>query len=341
MQPRCSPATANSNRVHGHAQHRAATKTAHVQAPTATGRVRNKTRHTTQSQEPTLRSMSPYHSFVLRFAQLLQESKSYPVGDTERPSRPGVSPDAPRVLLFSPHPDDECLAGVLPLRLLREAGMNVLNVAVTLGSRKERRAARLEELKRACEYLGYGLIPTGPDGLERISPGTRVQDPAHWRSCTEAIAKIIALYQPGVIFLPHAQDWHPTHVGTHLLVMDALNLQLSRFSCYVVETEYWCTMPTPNLLVEANEDHVGDLVTALSFHEGEVARNPYHVSLPALLHDNVRRGAELVGGCGTAAPDYLFGGLYRLRKWAQNQLTDVLAQGKFVPRKANLGMLFA
>ncbi len=284
--------------------------------------------------------MNPYHSFVSRFAQLLHECKSYSLGEFENPGRPEVSSDAPRVLLFSPHPDDECVSGVLPLRLLREAGMNVLNVAVTLGGRKERRAARLQELRNACEYLGFGLILTGPEGLERIAPETRLQDAAYWRSCVETIAKILALYQPGVIFLPHAHDWHPTHIGTHLLVMDALNLQLTRFSCYFVETEYWCTMPTPNLLVEANEDHVGDLVTALSFHKGEIARNPYHVSLPALLHDNVRRGAELVGGRGAAAPNYLFGGVYRLRKWTQNQLTDVLAQGKFVPREANLSILF-
>lgn len=285
--------------------------------------------------------MNPYHSFVARFARLLQEAKGYALGETEPRGRPEVSPDAPRVLLFSPHPDDECVAGVLPLRLLREAGMNVMNVVVTLGSRKERRARRFEELKRACEYLGYGVVPTGPDGLDRINPETRVQDPAHWRSCVETIAKILALYQPGVIFLPHAQDWHPTHLGTHLLVMDALNLQLSRFTCYVVETEYWCTMSAPNVLVEADEDHVGDLVTAFSFHAGEVGRNPYHIGLPGLLHDNVRRGAELVAGPGSAAPDFLFASVYRLRKWTQNQLAEVLTEGRFVPRQANLGILFS
>ncbi|MDW7980921.1 MAG: PIG-L family deacetylase [Verrucomicrobiales bacterium] len=216
--------------------------------------------------------MNPYHSFVSRLAQLLDEFRRYPPAAVESHARPVTAADAPRVLLFSPHPDDECLTGVLPLRLAREAGMNVMNVAVTLGSRKDRRAARLEELKHACAYLGFGLIPTGPEGLERVTPLTRAQDPAHWRSCVETVAKILALYQPGVVFLPHAQDWHPTHIGTHLLVMDALSLQLPRFSCYVVETEYSCTMASPNLLVEASEVHVGELVTALSFHKGEVAQ---------------------------------------------------------------------
>jgi LmbE family N-acetylglucosaminyl deacetylase len=37
-------------------------------------------------------------------------------------------------LIFSPHPDDECIIGGLALRLLREAKWNVINVAVTLGS---------------------------------------------------------------------------------------------------------------------------------------------------------------------------------------------------------------
>ena len=56
-------------------------------------------------------------------------------------------------------------------------------------------------------------------------------------------------------------------------------------------------------------------MTALSFHVGEVKRNPYHLLLPAWMQDNVRRGGELVGGQGGAAPDFSFCTLYRYRHW--------------------------
>jgi len=54
-----------------------------------------------------------------------------------------------------------------------------------------------------------------------------------------------------------------------------------------------------------------------------VRRNPYHLRMPAWLQDNVRRGAELVGGQGGAAPDFLFATLYRVRQWKQGRVEDV------------------
>lgn len=285
--------------------------------------------------------MNPYRRFVSETARLLDEGKSLPLGGLPPPPRPQISPDGPRVLIFSPHPDDECVVGALPLRLLREAKMNVINVAVTLGSRKERQAARLEELRQACDYLGFGLLQTRAGGLERINPEIRAQEPIYWRECVETVAKMLALQQPGVLFFPHEADWNRTHIGTHLLVTDALKLQLARFTCYVVETEYWGTMTAPNLLVESSADDVADLAAALSFHAGEVGRNPYHLRLPAWMQDNVRRGSELAGGQGAVAPDFAFATIYRLRKWTQGRLTDVFDGGKFLSREANPGLLFA
>lgn len=49
-------------------------------------------------------------------------------------------------------------------------------------------------------------------------------------------------------------------------------------------------------------------------------RNPYHLGLPAWMQDNVRRGGELVGGQGEAAPDFAFATLYRMRRWKAGRL---------------------
>ena len=54
-----------------------------------------------------------------------------------------------RVLILAPHPDDECITGLLPLRLRRECGFEVWAAPVTLGSRRERRAARLRDQIKA------------------------------------------------------------------------------------------------------------------------------------------------------------------------------------------------
>ena len=224
-------------------------------------------------------------------------------------------------MFFAPHPDDETIVGALALRLFREAKMNLINVAVTQGSKRERQAERLAELQNACEYLGYGVQTTGPNGLEKVTAqdatGRSAALGAAW---WQVIADILAKHQPRVILFPHERDWNGTHIGVHHLVMDALQQMPASFECYLVETEFWGAMDDPNLMVEVSEQDVADLITATTFHVGEVQRNPYHLLLPAWLMDNVRRGAELVGGQGGAAPDFTFAALYRLRKWSQHRV---------------------
>src|SRR5271170_7316331 len=124
--------------------------------------------------------MNPYQNFVSSIAQLAAAGKALPLGGLppRHPSQP--PPDAPVALIFSPHPDDECIIGGLALRLMREAGLRVINIAVTQGNRKERQQPRWQELTNACAWLGFALEKTAPDGLEKINLKTRTDDPQHW-----------------------------------------------------------------------------------------------------------------------------------------------------------------
>jgi LmbE family N-acetylglucosaminyl deacetylase len=282
---------------------------------------------------------NPYQAIVEGFARLLADGEALSVAELIPPKRPPVAAGAPRVLIFAPHPDDEVIIGGLPLRLLRELKLNVVNVAVTLGSRMERRAERWRELKNCCGYIGFGLVAAGENGLEGIDPVTREQQPQRWSVAVEAIANLLVAQRPAIIFVPHADDWNRTHIGTHYLVFEAMS-RCSDLACHVVETEFWGAMEAPNLMVESSATDVADLVAALSLHVGEVARNAYHLRLPAWMMDNVRRGAELVGGQGAAAPRCAFATLYRLRRWASGQLHAVLEQGRVLSSKDDLSELF-
>ncbi len=285
--------------------------------------------------------MNPYVQFVDYTARLQIEAKKFPLGGFPLATRPAIAADAPKALFFAPHPDDETIVGGLALRLLREAKMNVINVAVTLGSKKERQAERLVELQNACRYIGFGVETTGPNGLERVTAKTRETDAQHWKSMVRVIADILIKHQPRVILFPHERDWNGTHIGVHHLVMDALRNMMPEFECFVVETEFWGAMDDPNLAVEISEADLTDLITATTFHVGEVQRNPYHLSLPAWMMDNVRRGAELVGGQGGAAPDFKFAALYRLQKWSHGKIARTFSGGKFLSQSENPASLFA
>jgi LmbE family N-acetylglucosaminyl deacetylase len=204
-------------------------------------------------------------------------------------------------------------------------------VAVTQGSRIERQTERLEEMRGASHFLGFELIPARLNGLTGITPRTRDQHPDEWDEAVTAIAQIIAYHRASVIFLPHAQDLNATHLGTHLLVLDALASLGPRFRCRLVETEYWHPMADPNLMIESSPGDVADLVAAVSFHRGEVARSPYHLSLPLWMADNVRRGSERVGGQGGAAQRFHFATLYRLKEWVEGKEVSCLNAARIVP----------
>jgi LmbE family N-acetylglucosaminyl deacetylase len=283
--------------------------------------------------------MNPYQPLVSEFARLVREGKKLPLGGLPPAARPQMAPEAPPALFFAPHPDDETIIGGLALRLLREARWKVIDVAVTLGRKPERRSERLGELKNACQYLGFTLLPAAPAGLDNVTVSTRANQPGLWSQMVDVIVKVLLEHRPKVIFLPHEFDWNGTHIGVHFLVMDALQ-QAGSLGCYLVETEFWGQMQTPNLLVEYSVNDVADLMAATSFHVGEVNRNPYHLLIPAWMQDNVRRGSEVVGGQGGAAADFMFAQVYRLRRWNQGKVELCYDGGRFLPASTDAASLF-
>jgi LmbE family N-acetylglucosaminyl deacetylase len=283
--------------------------------------------------------MNPYSKLVSDFARLVAEGKTLPLGGFPPASRPAIAADAPKVLFFAPHPDDETILGGLALRLMREAKWNVIDIAITLGSIKARKPGRLQELQNACQFLGFHLELSAPEGLDDVKPATRGHNPAAWSQMVGIVAAILEKHRPQVIFFPHELDWNSTHIGVHFLILDALKAAPG-LQCFLVETEFWGQMQSPNLLVEYNAETVADLMAATSFHVGEVQRNPYHILFPAWLMDNVRLGAELVGGQGGAAPSFLFAQQFRLRRWTGSQVENCYAGGRYLKATENPSDLF-
>ncbi|HMP82777.1 MAG TPA: PIG-L family deacetylase [Verrucomicrobiota bacterium] len=262
-------------------------------------------------------------------------------GSSAAPKRPASkhAGSARTAMIFSPHPDDECIISGLALRLARETNWHVTNVAVTLGSKSGRRAARLRELQNACSQLGFELIVPRERGMENVNLDARRRQRSTWMRNVQAIADILKATRPRVVFVPHDDDGHATHIGTHWLVMDALKTMPRDFDCFIAETEFWRQMKSPNLLVGLDTKTVANLVAALSLHAGEVRRNPYHLRLPAWFIDNVRR-SESVLGHGSRSPRATFGILHRLRRWRNGRATDVPPRSKFLSCDANAALLF-
>jgi LmbE family N-acetylglucosaminyl deacetylase len=266
-----------------------------------------------------MRHTDPFRQFVEALARLQRDAHAIPLAGAAPPATAwqpaALQPGAPIAMLLSPHPDDEIITGGLPLRLLREASFRVVNVAVTLGSNLARREARWQEAQAACSHVGFELVSAASGGLSRVTLERRAVDPVSWARDVTVVAELIARHAPRVVFAPHDDDWNQTHRGTHQLLVDALTALGSELDLHVVETEFWRPISTPNLMVELDTATLADLVTALALHAGEMQRNPLHISLPAWMTDNVRRGAEVVFGQGQGAPPFAFATLYRIRRW--------------------------
>jgi N-acetylglucosamine malate deacetylase 1 len=271
----------------------------------------------------------PFVEYVAGFEDLLRFGAGLAAAAVPSQVLQAPPADAPVCLVFSPHPDDEAIAGALPWRLRCEDRWRVVNVAVTLGSRRERRAARWGELTRCCAQLGFDLVSvTGTPGcaFERVQPWAASDDLAQRDAQVVRVAALIAHYRPQVVVCPHALDGHPAHVGTHDLVSAALQRLSPGWRLHLLHSEYWNTQLQPKLMLALGREHVARLVAALCLHVGEVARNPYHLSLPAFFMDAARRGSERVGIAGAPASETPFAALYGWSRWQDGALVPMPAR---------------
>jgi LmbE family N-acetylglucosaminyl deacetylase len=149
-----------------------------------------------------------------------------------------------RVLVFTPHPDDESIAIGGYLFNCQAAGAEVRMVLVTDGNHLGLRDTRYQEFRQAATQLG---IPANelrywgyPDGkLDR-----------HLEELEPQVAEEIALFRPDVVVYSHPQDRHPDHAALGRAVEAVLaqnagvNGQIRAYA-YLVHYKYY---PEPEML---------------------------------------------------------------------------------------------
>jgi LmbE family N-acetylglucosaminyl deacetylase len=225
-------------------------------------------------------------------------------------------------MILSPHPDDESITGSLALRLLQENNAHIVNVAVTIGSNKERQKQRVAELNEATSLLEMECLYLNED----------------WEKKAQELTGLIEKYAPDLLIAPHSEDFHPVHIKTNELLKTVLG-KLDHFTALVAWSEFWAPMSSPNLLLEVPVEILELQMRALEKHAGEIARNPYHLRLPAWMMDNVRRGSEIIGGKGTQGAQMPFGVLYKLELFGPKGFTT-LDTPSVLEAENNLAQIF-
>lgn len=141
--------------------------------------------------------------FYIKFAAAMPQAAIYFLNDISAPNA------SDRILVFSPHPDDETIGAGGYIAEAENAKAMVKIVLVTDGNKRHLEAERYSEFKKATAILGVT-----EDNLEFWGyPDGRLPE----QSQTEVksrIAKDIADFQPNVIVYPYVNDLHADHAAT-------------------------------------------------------------------------------------------------------------------------------
>jgi len=149
-----------------------------------------------------------------------------------------------RILVFSPHPDDEAIAVGGYIYTAARNGATVRIVLITDGNKQGLKDKRYTEFSQAAALLGVPsaqLVLWGfPDGrlnafIDEVS--RRAEEEIH-------------NFQPGIILYPHPLDRHPDHSTAGRIVEDIIKVRAGNspgILAYRFLIHYWF-FPRPGLL---------------------------------------------------------------------------------------------
>ncbi|GMW04956.1 MAG: hypothetical protein AMXMBFR85_09370 [Dehalococcoides mccartyi] len=146
-----------------------------------------------------------------------------------------------KILIFSPHPDDETIALGGYIASACQAGAEVEIVLVTDGSKFVNKDIRYQEFENACRLLGVpadNLVFLGfKDGSLQSVPLTRLVD---------SFNLLINEFAPDIVFYPHHKDAHDDHAAISRAVGQSLKVSPG-IRCYEYLVHYRIFFPQPRV----------------------------------------------------------------------------------------------
>ena len=152
-----------------------------------------------------------------------------------------------RILVFSPHPDDESIAvgGYIAQSVINGANVNI--VLVTDGNAQGEEAVRYAEFKKATSILGVpeaNLVFLGfPDS--KLASGNQIELQA-------ALQMQIDKYNPDIIVYPSPYDYNPDHRAIGRAIEGILKMDSRPITAYNYLVHYELDYPRPRKFAPAN-----------------------------------------------------------------------------------------
>jgi LmbE family N-acetylglucosaminyl deacetylase len=203
----------------------------------------------------------------------------------------------PKVLVVSPHPDDEVLgAGGTLLRRKAEGAkvvwLIVTSITTETGWAAEKIKQRAEEIKRVTELFGFDSV------FELNFPTTQL-DQVPMSDLVAAISNVFKNFEPEEVFVPHPSDVHTDH----RMVFDAVAScakwfrypSVRRVLAYETLSETDFSLGTsqsfrPNVFINI-EAYLADKLRAMDIYASELGKYPFPRSHEAITALATLRGA--------------------------------------------------
>ncbi len=195
-----------------------------------------------------------------------------------------------RVLVLSPHPDDDIVGCGGSLHILHQRGAEITVAYMTDGrkgnpeySEDDLVFRRKEEAKKAADIIGVDRL---------IFLSNRDSELSSHAKSVEELFKVIREVRPEAVFLPFMLDNHPDHVATNELFVRASKDYTASMTCYAYEI--WTPLPVPNCIIDIT-DQAEVKRKAIGQHCSQIARLDFTDSIMGLskyrsvLH-NAREG---------------------------------------------------
>jgi len=189
-----------------------------------------------------------------------------------------------KIIIFSPHPDDDVIGMGGTIIELVKNGNKVLCVYITSGvsarnavkgdmSVEEKEKIRRTEAEQASKVLGTNIHFLSLPYFH----GLTVKN-----EHIEKVIKLLEKENPEVIFAPHKHERHPTHKASMSIVLRALkrcNLtNLNEIWFY----EILSPIRTPNIIITFGEEAMEKKIEAIKAHESQIERRRYDIGIKGL-----------------------------------------------------------
>lgn len=181
-----------------------------------------------------------------------------------------------KILVLSPHPDDDILGCGGTLRLLKQAESEIRIIYLTDGQlgfndNKKRAAREREELSRRREQEA-----------KKAAASLGISDLIFWRYKDSSLAlhktnqrlmvEQISGFKPDMIFAPSFLDNNPDHMETAKILAEALR-SIEKYNPQVYSYEIWSPVFANKLVVI--DSVAADKFSALKFHESQMKSRNY------------------------------------------------------------------